>query len=170
MLGKGYNWVSFGAVMEKRAGFTLISFILVVAIIGMLTVILFPAVADVGHKAKIGGVKADLRLLKNALEYYCLVYGVFPDLKQNEWEDPGKNLLLFVEKRLIDQLPEDPFNPGSGYQYKLHKAKKWYIVYTRGLNGNGSAKFNKDDPDRVIVRKGATAAYVTNARDVVLEP
>lgn len=160
--------------MNRPAGFTLVSFILVVAIIGAITAILLPAAANVGSAAKVKKTKADLRNIKNALEFYCLTYGVYPDLKQNEWEDPDQNVLLHMERRLIDYLPEDPYNPGNGYQYELYLGKDWtepvYAVYTKGPQGNGSVQFKQKEPDRVTIRNGATTAFITNARDVVLEP
>ncbi len=160
--------------MKHTAGFTLISFLLVLAIIGVLAGILLPTIADVGAKTNLRRMKADLKSLKTALCMYRIYYGEFPVMTQEEWEDPDRNVLLLMEPRIIDDIPEDPYNPGHCYQYELYQDTDWqtpvYIVYTVGPDGKGNVKFWKNRPDEVEIRKGATAAFVTNAANVGLKP
>lgn len=160
--------------MKDTAGITLTSLLLVLAIIGVLTGILLPTVADIGEKTSLKRIKADLRSLKTALSMYRVYYGEFPVMTQEDWEDPDRNVLFSMEPRIIDRMPEDPYNSGHSYQYELYQGNSWqtpvYIVYTVGPDGKGSVKFQKNRPDEVEVRKGATIAFVTNAANVGLKP
>jgi type II secretory pathway pseudopilin PulG len=160
--------------VKNTAGVTLTSFVLVLAVIGILSAILLPTVADIGQKTNTNRMKADLRSLKTALCMYRVNYGEFPAMTQDEWEDPDRNLLLRMEPRIIDSIPEDPYNPGHSYQYELYQDKDWqtpvYIVYTVGPDGKGNVWFQKKRPDEVEIRKGATAAFITNAAIVELKP
>ena len=160
--------------MGNTTGITLTSFLLVLAIIGALSAILLPTIADIGEKTNLKRMKADLKSLKTALCMYRIYYGEFPAMTQEEWEDPDRNFLLLIEDRIINTIPEDPFNSGHSYQYELYQDNSWqtpvYIVYTVGPDGKGNVKFWKKRPDEVEVRKGATAAFVTNAAKVGLKP
>jgi type II secretory pathway pseudopilin PulG len=160
--------------LKHTTGFTLTSFLLVLAIIGVLAGILLPTVADIGAKTSLRRMKADLKSLKTAICMYRVYYGEFPVMTQEEWEDPDRNLLLLMEPRIIDDIPEDPYNPGHSYQYELYQDTGWqtpvYIVYTVGPDGKGNVKFWKKRPDELEVRKGATTAFVTNAAKVGLKP
>jgi len=164
--------------MKTSSGFTLISFILVIAIIGFIAVIALPSIGSIASQSKEKELKADLRILKNALEFYFINWGDYPDLKQNEWEDPDVNPLFKESPRLVYALPEDVFNPGHSYQYDVKlkgekfkkntfRLKSLYALYTKGPSGTGNVTIPKNTEDEIRLHGESDQGYITNARLVV---
>ena len=148
--------------MDK--GFTLIEMLLVVAIVGFLVAILLPGVAGVSEGAKEKAVRADLRLLKSAVEAYYIAFGVYPTV--GLWGDMNSELIAADDgvnnyKRLIDQFPEDQYGTGgAGYQYDLDTSgRDTYVIYS--VKG-GAAPTAGDD---VVENHTANDIFVTNAKD-----
>ncbi len=54
-----------------KKGFTLIEIIIVAALLGILAAIIFPALEGHIQRAKESAAKVDLRILRNAIEYYA---------------------------------------------------------------------------------------------------
>ncbi|HEY3933481.1 MAG TPA: prepilin-type N-terminal cleavage/methylation domain-containing protein [Gemmatimonadales bacterium] len=67
---------------RQRAGFTLIELLIVVVIIGILAAIAIPKFAATKDKAKLAGVKSDLRNTETAEEAYFSDYSTYGDYGQ----------------------------------------------------------------------------------------
>jgi prepilin-type N-terminal cleavage/methylation domain-containing protein len=67
---------------RRRAGFTLIELLIVVVIIGILSAIAIPKFAATKDKAKLAGVKSDLRNTETAEEAYFSDYSTYGDYGQ----------------------------------------------------------------------------------------
>lgn len=65
-----------------KAGFTLIELLLVVVIIGILATLAIPKFAMTKDKAKLGGIRSDLRNIMTAEEAYWADYTTFATLAQ----------------------------------------------------------------------------------------
>ena len=149
--------------MDK--GFTLIEMLLVVAIVGFLVAILLPGVAGVSEGAKEKAVRADLRLLKSAVESYYISFGVYPDTTNWGTKD---NVLITADdgtndyKRLIDQFSVDQYGTGGAvYQYDLDTGgRDTYVIYS--VKG-GAAPTAGDD---LVENHTVDDIFVTNAADV----
>lgn len=67
---------------NARAGFTLIELLIVVVIIGILATIAIPKFAATKDKAKLAGVRSDLRNIMTAQEAYWADFTTFATLAQ----------------------------------------------------------------------------------------
>lgn len=118
--------------MDKQKGFTLVELILVIAIIGFLAAILIPAVGNIGAKAKERAVRADLKTIRTAIEYYKVDFAVYP---------ATLTLLTNVTDRLVDTIPDDPYAAAAGtkYRYDLDTAgRHTYVVWSIGPNATSN--------------------------------
>jgi general secretion pathway protein G len=95
----------------RNKGFTLVEMLLVMVIIGFLSSILVMRASDYSGVAKTKAVKADLHTLKTAVEAYIINNGGVPGGGMLE------EALTSETNRLVDEVPEDPFNPGNDYAY-----------------------------------------------------
>ena len=96
----------------RRAAFTLIELLIVVAIIGILAAIALPNFLEAQTRAKVAKVHAELRSLATAIETYCVDNDVYPEGTDN----PGKY-------------------PAAIGAYLGPLAKGYYTFRTRGDNG-----------------------------------
>ena len=150
-------------VVEK--GFTLIEMLLVVAIVGFLVAILLPGVAGVSEGAKEKAVRADLRLLKSAVEAYYISFGVYPTV--GNWGDKDSELITADNgtndyKRIIDQFSVDQYGTGGAvYLYDLDTSgRDTYVIYS----AKGAAAPTAGDD--VVENHTVDDIFVTNAADV----
>jgi type II secretion system protein G len=67
---------------KATAGFTLIELLIVVVIIGILATIAVPKFAATKDKAKLAGVRTDVRNIMTAQEAYWADYGTFATMAQ----------------------------------------------------------------------------------------
>ena len=67
---------------KSSAGFTLIELLIVVVIIGILATIAVPKFAATKDKAKLAGVRTDVRNIMTAQEAYWAAYGIFATMAQ----------------------------------------------------------------------------------------
>jgi prepilin-type N-terminal cleavage/methylation domain-containing protein len=65
---------------RRRSGFTLIELLTVIAVIGLLAAVLFPAVAGVRKKAKQATAQATFSQWANGVTRYRQVYGFYPNI------------------------------------------------------------------------------------------
>lgn len=100
--------------MTKRA-FTIIEVLIAVAIIGILAAVIVPQFQDYAQKAKESNAKANLKILRNAIERYAA---------RNDGLSPGHysdtpisaTLTFYFKKWLtvsgsyLSEIPENPFN------------------------------------------------------------
>ena len=147
-------------------GFTLLETLAVVGVIGIIVAIALTAVSGLGSKTKDLHAKSDLRTLKNAIEHNRIMRGSYPPA--DSWGLQTSPLLGSVDERLINEFPEDPYNPGNTYAYLLRDVvgeKTTYIVWSR-KEGVAAPIIYGDD--RVYLN-GVTL-YITNASLVAADP
>lgn len=103
--------------MIKRA-FTLIEILIVVAVLGILAAIVVPQIQDYSQQAKESNAKANLKILREAIERYAAQHnGVAPGYDQN---DPSKTASprifsshLVGDGSYLLTIPRNPFNDSS---------------------------------------------------------
>ncbi|HET9579091.1 MAG TPA: type II secretion system major pseudopilin GspG [Usitatibacter sp.] len=133
---------------RRRAGFTLIEVLVVVAILGILAAIVVPRIMDRPDEAKRVAAKADVSAIVQALKLYRLDNGFYPSTDQG--------LLALVQRPAatpvppnwkqggyLERLPRDPW--GSDYQYLNPGVHGEIDVFSlgadraRGGEGSGAA-------------------------------
>jgi len=100
----------------QKRGFTLIELLIVVAIIGILAAIAVPNFMNARVRAKVAGVRAELRALGNALESYRLDNNAYPWPRINNRFDTANHIANVLElttpiayMSTVDM--DDPFVP-----------------------------------------------------------
>lgn len=117
----------------KKAGFTLIEILVVLAILGTLYSLASKYLLDKPEKANISKAKMDISTISNALEMYKIERGDFPK------EDDGIRILIEnINKeddwsQSLKKLPKDPW--GNEYIYKYPGEKTEFDLYTLGKDG-----------------------------------
>ncbi|MGE5094185.1 MAG: type II secretion system major pseudopilin GspG [Betaproteobacteria bacterium] len=107
-------------VTRRRAGFTLIEVLVVVAILGILAAIVVPRIMDRPDEAKRVAAKADVSAIVQALKLYRLDNGFYPSTDQGLLalvQRPAANPVPpnWKQGGYLERLPRDPW--GSDYQY-----------------------------------------------------
>jgi len=95
-------------VRRRRAGFTLIELMVVLAIIALLLSIVAPHYAGRMDRAEVTVLRENLALMRDALDKYYADAGRYPD-----------QLPDLVEKRYLRAIPEDPVT---------QRADTWVVV------------------------------------------
>ena len=109
-------------VMDSEAGFTLIGFVIVIVVLGILMSMAVPALSGVKNKADTAVAKADLHNIMQSLEMYYLDEGEYPaQVTKGDMETVAANL---------DEL--NIKNEASAYDYVTDTdsgAQKYLISY-----------------------------------------
>ena len=109
----------------RRAAFTLIELLIVVAIIAILAAIAVPNFLEAQVRSKVARVKTDMRTMATAIESYAVDYNAAP-LGQDDWwalypDYPtanGKALsYLTTPVAYLTSLPTDPFFAMTGVDF-----------------------------------------------------
>lgn len=119
-----------------------------------------PGFRSMKDDRNIDRAKKELVLLQAAVEsYYMHNESVYPFLLAD--------LVLATPNIIGAALPRDPFGAGEDYNYMLSPDKRYYVIYSVGTAGTGSASVS--NAGSVAEINGRSCIYVSNAgRD--LEP
>lgn len=139
-----------------KKGFTLIELLIVIAVISILIGIALPRFKSMQDEGNIAKAKGELRTLQTAVEsYYIHNSQAYPSAIADVTSSSVKPLI-------VSSIPTDPFSSTSaGYTYvRGGTNNKFYVIYSAGPNGNGSATISSD---AVSETNGSSAIYVSNA-------
>ena len=109
---------SLTARLRRAAGFTLIEFMVVLVIIGVLAALIVPNVLDRADDSRVTAAKTDVNNLMQALKLYKLDNQRFPSGEQGLQALVSKPSAAPVPgnwRPYLDKLPADPW--GNPYQY-----------------------------------------------------
>jgi len=141
-----------------KKGFTLIELLIVIAVISILIGIALPRFKGMQDEGNIAKVKGELRTLQTAIESYYIH-------NSNTYPATGaaalQTALASATPSIIDYVPTDPLSESSAdYVYVMGGTNsKYYIVYSVGPGGNGSAVITAD---AVVETNGSSCIYVSN--------
>lgn len=139
-----------------RKGFTLIELMIVIAVIAILIGIALPRFRGMQVEGLIAQAKGELRTMQTAVEsYYIHNNNSYPATTSEVLE----TALASATPSIIDHVPIDPFD-SDDYEYVMGgTSSKFYIIYSAGLGGNGSAVITSD---AVVETNGSSCIYVSN--------
>jgi general secretion pathway protein G len=141
-----------------KKGFTLIELLIVITVIAILVGIALPRFKGMQDEGNIAMAKAELRTLQSAIEsYYIHNNNTYPATGASALQ----TALASATPSIIDYVPTDPFSSGGAdYVYVMGGTNsKFYIVYSVGPAGNGSAVITSD---AVVETNGSSCIYVSN--------
>jgi prepilin-type N-terminal cleavage/methylation domain-containing protein len=127
--------------MRKRAGFTIIEMLIVMAVIAILIAIAVPSFRAIQMQAWRAQTQGDTKTIKIALETYYMKRFAFPaDTPLGQYQ----TTLLDEIPPVIEKNLYDPFGNTATtmYRYDVSPNGKYYIVYSVGDGGNGNATVN----------------------------
>lgn len=148
-------------------GFTLIELLAVIAILGVLTALVFGLTRGVSQRGAIARAQSELTAISQALEEYKLMYGDYPQTDRpprlyqalNGTLGPTMNLIPSGEQRGFiedhskftlhaddpESVPnyfEDPWGNPYQYYYKHAGANSWerfgFLLFSQGPDGEHS--------------------------------
>jgi general secretion pathway protein G len=136
-----------------KRGFTIIELLIVIAVIAILISIALPRFRGMQEEGNIAKAKGELRTLQTAVEsYYIHNNNTYPTLLSS--------LTTAIPNIIGSSLPTDPFNGTNNYRYAQSTNVRFYVIYSVGVGGNGSATIN--DGGTVAETNGSSCIYVTN--------
>ena len=103
---------------SNKKGFTLIELLVVVAIVSLLSSVIFASLNSARAKARDARRASDMKQLQIALELYYDINGQYPSTPASTWvinmNTGGENITPY-----INPIPQDPTQTGaSGYRYR----------------------------------------------------
>lgn len=136
---------------KMKKAFSLTELILVFFIIGLISVISISNFSRISTTKKIFSVKQELRGMQAGLENYYIKHGNYPSVLSEIKPSPSASL-------------NDPFTaPVALYGYAVSPNKKYYVVYSIGSSGDGTASV--DDTGVLTENNGSSCIYVSNAKE-----
>ena len=137
-----------------RKGFTLIELLIVIAVITILIGVALPRFKGMQDEGNIAKAKGELRTLQSAVESYYI--------HNNNTYPTALTALTSATPNIIGtSLPTDPFTSGSNYGYVQSDNVRYYVIYSVGAGGNGSAAIT--DAGVITETNGSSCIYVSNA-------
>ena len=122
----------------KRA-FSFVESMIVVAILGILAAIVLPTFQDHTTSAKASTTKANLRILRSAIELYTAQHkGIAPGYPNDDPTQNPDKLVFFNQMvtagRYLKKLPENPFNGYGHLQIKMLANSENFPPQATGTN------------------------------------
>ena len=136
-----------------KKGFTIIELLIVISVIAILIGIALPRFRGMQEEGNIAKAKGELRTLQTAVESYYIH-------NNNTYPAALGSLTTAAPNIIGSSLPTDPFNGTNNYGYAQSTNVKFYVIYSIGTGGNGSATIN--DTGTVTETNGSSCIYVTN--------
>lgn len=136
-----------------KKGFTIIELLIVISVIAILIGIALPRFRGMQEEGNIAKAKGELRTLQTAVESYYIH-------NNNAYPTALSSLTTATPNIIGSSLPTDPFTSGSNYGYAQSTNVRFYVIYSVGVGGNGSATIN--DTGTVTETNGSSCIYVTN--------
>ena len=137
-----------------KRGFTLLELLIVIAVISILISIALPRFKGMSDEGNVAKAKGELRTLQTAVEsYYIHNSNAYPTALSS---------LTSQTPLIVSAVPTDPFSSTSAaYGYTRGGTNnKFYIIYSVGPGGNGSAAISATDT--VTETNGSSCIYVSN--------
>ena len=110
----------FHKSIKNQAGFTLLELLIVIVIIGILAFLVVPGVITAPQKTRDAQRKADLSVIRNALEAYFNDHNAYP-LATTTYVPVATNQTIkaaLVPTYIKKAIPDDPKAPKRHYVYK----------------------------------------------------
>src|SRR4030042_3715010 len=129
--------------MSRGKGFTIIELLIVITVIAILIGLALPRFRGMQDEGNIAKAKGELRTLQTAVESYYIH-------NNNAYPATGaaalQAALAAAIPSIINYVPTDPFSgTGADYAYVMGGTNsKFYIIYSVGPGGNGSAVITSD--------------------------
>jgi prepilin-type N-terminal cleavage/methylation domain-containing protein len=141
----------------KKNGFTVVEVLIVLAILAILLNLLVMSVKGFQSEAQLARVRADLRALRGAVEAYYKNHNVYP------LESNYQTQLWNESPKILEENLFDPFAPGgiTEYSYGLSPDKTYYILYSIGVDKDGTATIANDG----TVKVEGSAVYISNGEN-----
>ena len=142
--------------MLRNKSFTIIELLIVIAVITILIGIALPRFKGMQDEGNIAKAKGELRTLQTAVEsYYIHNTNTYPATGAAALE----TALASATPGIINYVPSDPFS-ATDYVYVMGGTNsKYYIIYSVGPGGNGSAVITSN---AVVETNGSSCIYVSN--------
>jgi general secretion pathway protein G len=117
---------------RARRAFTLVELMVVVAIIGMLAAVVTINLVGQTDKARISRVKADFKVIGDAIDLFKVDCGFYPQQLSDLWERPANAKNWGPEPYLKEYPPTDPW--GNEYMYERRSGSD-HVVISYGADG-----------------------------------
>lgn len=137
-----------------KRGFTLIELLIVIAVISILIGIALPRFKGMQDEGNIAKAKGELRTLQTGVEsFYIHNSSTYPS---------ALSVLTTATPNIVSTLPTDPFDSAGGsYGYvRGGTNNKFYVIFSDGPGGNGSATITSD---AVVETNGPSCIFASNA-------
>jgi general secretion pathway protein G len=142
-----------------KRGFTIIELLIVIAVISILIGLALPRFRGMQEEGNIAKAKGELRTLQTALEsYYIHNNNTYVSDAAVNWPE---DLESATPNIIGSDAPLDPFGSSAEYGYDLSVNGKYYVIYSVGPGGNGSATIG--DTGTITETNGTSCIYVSNA-------
>ena len=132
-------------MQRRQSGFTLIEFMVVVVILGILAALVVPQVMSRPDQAKVTVAQGDIKAIAAALDMYRLDNHVYPSTQQGLEALVKKPSGMPAAKNwnkdgYLKRLPVDPW--GNPYQYLAPGSQGPFDLYSLGADGKEGGSEN----------------------------
>lgn len=144
-------------------GFTIVELLIVISVIAILVGLALPRFRGMQDEGNIAKAKGELRTLQTAVESYFIH-------NTNTYPTAITSLTTATPNIIGSVLPTDPFNGASNYGYATDGGTpvKYYVIYSVGTGGNGSATINTNGT--ITETNGSSCIYVSNGNTKDTQP